>query len=480
MGKYKRLISNTAILGAGTFASKVLVLLLMPFYTGILSTAEFGTADLIAQTANLLIPLAAVGICDGIFRFTLDSGTDGQRVLSTGTAILAVGSVALCALIQLLRLFAIFDGYVLLIALYVIAANFHSAFAGYIRAQGRTTLFAVQGIVNTVLTIGLNILFLVTFDMGSTGYVLSVVVADFTMAVVLFFAARLYRDIKPGLVSGETAKSMLKFSIPYIPTTMMWLITSVSDRYIVTAYCGEGENGLYAAAYKLPTLLSLVSGVFVEAWHFSSVKDAEEGERSSFFGTVYGSFMGVMFLGASVLIAGSKIFTRILLADSYFASWQFVPVLVIATTFSTLVSFLGSVYFLEKKSMLSMLTAMSGAVINVILNFVMIPTHGAMGAAVATLISYVTVYFIRVYDTGRYLRFPLHGGRLAVNSLLLLVQAVIMTEAFRYWELAQIGIVLFMLVFNGKEIFVTCMRLLGRFARKKEKSEKNSEKEEKN
>ena len=62
MGKYKRLLSNTAILGAGTFASKVLVLLLMPFYTSILSTAEFGTADLISQTANLLIPLAAVGI----------------------------------------------------------------------------------------------------------------------------------------------------------------------------------------------------------------------------------------------------------------------------------------------------------------------------------------------------------------------------------------------------------------------------------
>ena len=84
MGKYKRLLSNTAILGAGTFASKVLVLLLMPFYTSILSTAEFGTADLISQTANLLIPLAAVGICDGIFRFTLDSAEDKRTILSTG------------------------------------------------------------------------------------------------------------------------------------------------------------------------------------------------------------------------------------------------------------------------------------------------------------------------------------------------------------------------------------------------------------
>ena len=468
MGKYKRLLSNTAILGAGTFASKVLVLLLMPFYTGILSTSDFGTADLIAQTANLLIPLAAVGICDGIFRFTLDSSdTDPRQTLSTGIAILTAGSVALCGVIQFLRLFDLFDGYILLIASYVIAANFHSAFAGYIRALGKTTLFAAQGIANTVLTIGLNVLFLVGFDMGSTGYVLSVVVADALMALFLFFAAGLYRDISFRRVKGETARAMLKFSIPYIPTTMLWLITSVSDRYIVTAYCGESENGLYAAAYKLPTLLSLVSGVFVEAWHFSTVKDAEEDEKASFFSSVYGNFMSVMFMGAAVLIAGAKIFTKLLLSDSYYASWEYVPILVVATTFSTLVSFLGSVYFLKKKSMLSMLTAMAGAVINVILNFVLIPGHGAMGAAVATMISYLAVYVIRSYDTRNHLRFRLHHLRLTVNAVVLLGQAVLMISSFRYWYVAQAAILCFMIVFNGKGIFLTAIGLLRRFVGKK-------------
>ena len=65
MGRYKRLLSNTAILGVGTFASKLLVFMLMPLYTAVLSTSEFGVADLISQTANLINPLASVGICDG-------------------------------------------------------------------------------------------------------------------------------------------------------------------------------------------------------------------------------------------------------------------------------------------------------------------------------------------------------------------------------------------------------------------------------
>ena len=463
------MISNTAILGAGTFLSKVLVLLLMPFYTAILSTSEFGTADLIAQTANLLIPLAAVGICDSIFRFTLDSGNEQRRILSTGVAILGGGSAALLVLAPLLGLFHVFDGYVTLIVCYVIAANFHAAFAGYIRAQGRTALFAVQGIVNTALTIGLNILFLVAFDMGAYGYVLSVVVADSILAVALFFGAGLFREISFRDVDKKTAKEMLKFSIPYIPTTMMWLITSVSDRYVVTYFCGESENGLYAAAYKLPTLLSLVSGVFVEAWHFSTVKDATEEEKSSFFGTVYNYFMGVMFLGGAVLIAGAKIFTKILLADGYYASWQFVPILVISTTFSTLVAFLGSVYFLKKKSVLSMLTAMSGAIINVILNFAMIPDHGAMGAAVATMISYIAVYAIRAYDTANYVRFPLHTPRVILNFAALLAQALIVTAEIPYWHLLQLPILAFLLIFNGKGIVLTLGRVLGKFLKKKTK-----------
>lgn len=473
MGKYKRLLSNTAILGAGTFASKVLVLLLMPFYTAILSTSEFGTADLIAQTANLLIPLAAVGICDGIFRFALDSDEDTKGIFSTGVAILLGGSAVLCLLIPLLGCWDRLSNYTILIALYVIAANFHAAFANYIRALGKTTLFAVQGICNTVLTILLNILFLVVFDMGSTGYVLSVVFADACMAALLFFVARLYRDLSVRAVKKDTARAMLKFSVPYVPTTMMWLITSVSDRYIVTAYCGESVNGLYAAAYKLPTLLSLVSGVFVEAWHFSTVKDASEEEKADFFGTVYVNFMSVMFMGAAVLVAGSQIFTRILLADAYYASWEYVPVLVAATTFSTLVSFLGSVYFLKKKSTLSMLTAMAGAVINVILNFVMIPDHGAMGAAVATLISYLAVYLIRAYDTRNYLRFSLHSWRVLINTLLLFAQILIMVCALPYWQYAQIAILSVMLIFNGRGIVATILKLArGFFGKKSKKAEK--------
>lgn len=480
MGRTKRLLSNTVILGAGTFASKVLVFLLMPLYTAVLSTSEFGVADILTQTANLLMPLAAVGICDAIFRFVLDTGNGEdnaedarKRIFTSAIAVLLGGGAVTVALVQILRIFDVFDGYVFLIAAYVICANLRLAAANFLRAIGKTTLFAVQGIINTALTISLNLLFLLGFGLGTLGYVLSVVISDLIMTVMIFFVARLYRYISPKSINKQTIRVMLKFSIPYIPTTIMWFITSASDRYIVTAFGGSAENGLYAAAYKLPTLILLICGVFIEAWQFSVVKDAKEKERADFFGEVFRNYMGVIFMGASTIIAGATILTRLLLADSYYSSYKYVPVLVIAMTFSALVTFLGSVYFVEKKSVMSMLTSMAGAIINIVLNFILIPSRGAMGAAVATAISYAAVYVIRVIDTRNYLKFNMHSVCVAINTAVLVAQTVILIAGFKYWIYFEIGLVVFMLVFNGRGIVGSISEIFSKIVKKRKKMQEN-------
>ncbi|MBO5883779.1 MAG: polysaccharide biosynthesis C-terminal domain-containing protein [Clostridia bacterium] len=442
----------------------------MPLYTSILSAAEFGEADIISQTANLLIPLAALGICDGIFRFALESAKNEKGkdvVFSTGITVLSVGSICLILLVQLLRLISFFDGYVMLIAAYVICANFHSAAANYLRAKGKNKLFALQGILNTSLTIVYNMIFLVVFHMGVLGYVLSVVIADLTVTLFLVLGARLWRCYSPKAFDRQKAAEMLRFSIPFIPTTMMWLITSASDRYIVSAYAGTAENGLYAVAYKIPTLITLVCTVFIEAWQFSTVRDSGKEDRSEFFGNVYKYFVGIIFMGSSLLVATSKIFTRLLLDESYYSSWQYVPPLTVALVFSSLVAFLGSVYFVEKKSVMSMLTAMAGALVNVVLNFVLIPDHGAMGAAMATVISYMAVYAIRAYDTREYLKFDMNTLKVIVNTILLSAQALLMIRSPNRWYLYQAAFLLLMFIINGKNIVSLLVSIIKNFKKSK-------------
>ncbi len=428
MNRYKKLFSDTVILGIGTFGSKLLVFLLMPLYTAWLSTAEYGTAELISSTANLLIPLACVGISNGIFRFAAERENDQKAVFSTSLALLVIGTGAFLLLSPLLTLIGYFTGSVWLIVLYVLSANLQAVCAQYIRATDRPRMFALQGILNTALTILFNILFLVAFDMGVTGYVLSVVVGNILTTVFLVFGARLWRVFAFSSIDRRLMKDLLHFSLPMIPTTICWLLTDLSDRYMVTYFCGEATNGIYSAAYKIPTIVTLVSSIFMQAWQFSAVaSSSDEEECKNFYSEVFRGFLSLIFIGAAGLVLLSRVLTSLLLNSAYFEAWRFMPTLLVAAALEAVVSFLATVYMVRKKSLHSFFTAMIGTCLNIALNLILIPQYGALGAAVATMASYAAVLIARLIDAPRLIAFRLCLPRLCVNATLLLASAIVMT-----------------------------------------------------
>ncbi len=451
--RYQNLFRNTAILGLGIFGSKLLVFFLLPLYTAYLTPEMYSTADLISQMSNLLIPLACLGITDGVFRFAMDGETDRRTVFTTGFVILCGGALVFALASPLLSLFSATSDYVALIVCYVLAADLHSLLAQYLRAQGRTTLFAVQGMINTALVILLNVLFLIPLRMGVLGYVLSVVLADAAMSVILFLYARLWRDLRPRFWRRETARALLRYSVPMIPTTVFWWITSVSDRYLVEGICGGTVNGLYSAAYKIPTLLTLLCTVFIEAWQLSAVKDSEDREsRIPFFSQVFRGFAGLMFLACSGLVAFCQIGTNILFDAAYADAWVYIPVLLIATVYSALVTYLGSVYFVAKKSVLSFLTAMLGALVNVALNLLLIPRFGAQGAAIATLVAYLAVYVLRSVNTRRHLPFRQYPVQVALNTAIVGIQAAVMIFRPTGWLWVQVCAVVLVFGINARPL----------------------------
>lgn len=462
-GKYKRLLSNTAILGLGTFGSKLLVFLLMPLYTACLSESQYSDADLIVQVANLMLPLFSCGICEGVFRFTMDRAYDKRDVFSTGFFVITAGSAVLLALSPLLSGISYFGSYTWLICLYVIASCYHSLFAQFARACGKTAVFSLQGILGTAVTIILNVLFLVVFKMHVTGYVLSVVLSDIVISLLLLFAWKEFRYLRPASVRRKTLISTLKYSIPLIPTTVFWWITNVADRFMVKSMIGSDTNGLYAAAYKIPTVLILASGIFIEAWQFSAVTERQGEEGITFFGKVFESFQGLMFMCGAILIALAKVITKVLFAKNYFPSWQYMPILIVATVFSSLVTFMGSVYLVNKKSILSFLTALIGAVANLVLNWFLIPTGlGANGAALATFASYFIVFVIRAISSRRHIPFCLHTVKLVINTLLVSVQTAVMLHGYSWWWIAAIASVVLIFAINAGPILTGAKRILRR------------------
>ncbi|MBR2489641.1 MAG: polysaccharide biosynthesis C-terminal domain-containing protein [Clostridia bacterium] len=439
MNKYKKLLSNTLLISLGTFGSKLLVFFMVRFYTGYLTPSDYSTADLISQTANLLFPIISLGITDGVFRFAMDKDINRKETFSSAFFTITLGSLMFLVAVPILGLFGDFKGYIWLIVLYTMTCSYHSLCAQYIRAVDKTVLFAVQGIVNTCLVIALNILFLAVFDMGVTGYVLSVAAADFICTVFLVIKEKLWQVMTFKIPKSVTV-SMLKYSIPLIPTTVFWWITSVSDRYMVNGFISSEANGIYAVSYKLPTLLTLVSGVFMKAWQFSAV--SEEGdnaeEHAKFFERVWGSFQAVMFIAGSGVIAFAKPLMKMLTASEYYSAWEYVPLLSVSMVFTSFVSFLGTVYIVKKKSGLSFATSTAGAMTNIVLNLLLIPSPlGVQGAAVATAASYFIVFVIRAVNVRKYIPFNLDTGHIILNSIILLIQAAVMIFNVPFWIVIQ-------------------------------------------
>ena len=417
--KYTRLLTNTAVFTVGKLLSKLLTFFMIGLYTACLTEAEFGTAELITGIANLLIPLACVGISEGIFRSAAARDGDKEAFFTNGLLVYGVGSLVFLCLIPLMGLIPRFADSVWLIAAYVVVANLHTVVSQYLCAIGRTKLFAGQGILNTALVIGLNILFLPVLDFGVVGYVASIILADLTTTVFLILVTRLWRAVKPKSVSRRTVASMLKFCLPLVPTTIFWWITGVSDRYMVDMMCSPELNGLYTAAYKIPNLLIYAISIFDSAWKLSVSAEDDPEACAAFYSRVWRVYTTLAFLGGGCLILCSRLCARILFAADFEEAWVYVPVLTYATVFTALCTFLGSVYFASKRTMGSMLTAMAGAVLNIALNLLLIPPYGAMGASVATFASYFAVCILRLATGRRLIPFKGEWGRLMVNTLLM-------------------------------------------------------------
>ena len=464
MDKYKKLLSNTLILSIGTFSSKLLVYFLMPLYTAILSTEQYGTADLITNAANLLIPFCCIGITHGVFRFSADNEENHKTIFSSGVSVLLLSSTVFLVLSPFISFIPSFTNYAWLIAFYVVSSNFHTLCKEYIRAKGRMKLYAVQSILGTALTIAFNLLFLIPMKLGVTGYVLSVAVADALGTVFLIFYAKLYKDFSFKAVSKLKIKEMLKYSLPMMPTTVIWWITNVSDRFMVSYICDFAANGLYSAAYKIPTIIALVAGVFNEAWQLSAISESkDEREVSNFFAEVFERYQAILFFGCSMLIPFTPLATKILLNESYFSAWTFMPVLLLATVFSSLVTFIGTIYTVKKKTTMSLVTAAVGAGINIVLNLYLIPRMGAQGAGIATAISYFAVFVLRAVHSKSFMPFDLKAYKLALNTLIVFVQIVFMVLGFPFNFIVQGLLVFALFVVNAKTLIGAIKGILKKF-----------------
>ncbi|MCL2634349.1 MAG: polysaccharide biosynthesis C-terminal domain-containing protein [Oscillospiraceae bacterium] len=425
MDRYKRLASNTVILAIGQFSSKFLVYIMMRFYTGMLGKDGYGAVANIVDASVLIMAFMTLSIGESIIRFGIDNKYDKSQVFSIGLLTTIIGVLFFATVAPAIGLINFLYEYVFLIYIYVFTGSIKSCCALFVRSAGYVRLFAIDGILTTAVNIIFNLIFMLVFNMGVTGYILSVVLADAFSIIFLFYTAKLHKYFRIFGLDKRLRRSMYRFCIPLIPTTAMWWITNVSDSFFITSMLGVDYNGMYKAAYRLPNAIALISGIFSQAWNMSAITEKNSRTIARFYSNVFNIFQSTVYVIAAGMLLFIKPLLDIMTANEFEGVYKYSPLLIISVVFTCFSTFMGSVYVASRKSVRSMVTVFSGASINIGLNLLLISFWGLQGAALATLVSFLVIFIIRAIDTRKIVLMDLKLPKMIINIIILVGMCLI-------------------------------------------------------
>lgn len=427
MAGYRGFAKNVGLLTLANFGTKILGFLLVPLYTTVLTTAEYGTYDLVVNTIGLFIPIFTQNIVDSVLRFTMDKDVDKGGVLGIGIKHFLISLVPTAAFLVFNAIFKLFPGIVWLspiIMLLYISQSLSGIVSCHVQGLNRFGDIAVSSVICSVLVICCNIVFLLPLQMGLTGYFLAntigpLVQTAFLCIRVWLSGERLSRGCK------ELEHNMLSYSRPLIANNIAWWVNNASDRYVVTFFCGVEANGIYSVASKIPSILSVVQSIVNQAWTISAVSEFDPDDRNGFFSNMYAGYNCAMTVICSLIIVFNMVLAKFLYANDFFAAWQYAPFLTVSIVFGALAGYIGGILAAVKDSKEFARSSIWGAVSNIALNLIMVPVIGPLGAAIATMTCYWLTWFLRVRKLKKYINIRMRLARDYVSYAILVVQGII-------------------------------------------------------
>ena len=424
----KYLAKNIGLLTLSQFGTKFLSFLLVPLYTYALSTTEYGTYDIFTTTISLLIPLLTLNVADSALRFTLDKDSKKDSIISICFKYILRGILLIIIFTIINSIFHIIDvldRYPVLFVLLYISFSVNNFFVYLARGLEKIKEVAISGVISSITMLSLNILFLIPLKFGLTGYFYAYIIGAFAQIIYLAISIKIFRYVSFNKADTKLQKQILDYSKPLIINNISWWVSSASDRYIVTWMCGIAENGIYSVGYKIPSIINVFQTIFNQAWTLSAVKDYDPDDKNGFFTEMYNSYNMCMTIVCSILIMFTRILAKILYSNKFYIAWKYVPFLMIASVFGALAGYIGGIFGAVKDTKIFAKSSLIGAMINIVLNVILINYIGTIGAALATAVCYFVTWIIRVLTVRKYIKIQFCLQRDFLAYIILLIQSIL-------------------------------------------------------
>lgn len=436
MKKLKLFLENFLIYGFGGIISKLVPLVMVPIVTRLMpNSSYFGISDMSNTVVSFGSSLAVMGMYDAMYRMFFEKDDeDYQKEICSTTLIFTLMTSAVIFLIMLVMKDFIADKffgdtkytylvYITAIATLVGATN--NIICAPTRMQNKRKVFVVMNALSPLVSYGISIPLLLTGH-----YIIALpvagVISGFSCEVIFWILNKEWFNFKK--FRKEYLKPLLWIAIPLLPNFLIYWIFSSSDKLMITNLIGTAATGVYSVGGKLGNASQLIYTAFAGGWQFFAFSTMKEKDQVKSNSQIF-EYLGIIsFVCAMGIFIICKPLYELLFTGEYVVGYIISPYLFLAPLLQMLFQVACNQFLVIKKTWPNIFILSTGAIVNIVLNLVLIPKIGIEGAAVATLVGYVVSDIIVVI--------VLMKMRLMVMSIQFVIATLLMTGFILLWRFA--------------------------------------------
>ena len=397
-----RLVRHSLVYGVGGSLSLAGGFILIPLYTHVLSTEEYGILELLNRTGDILMLVMFMGVRQAFIRFYFDRDDDEwhQTVLWSTTAAILASSIAIgLSFLPFRELLAdaLFKGSApgtlfVFVMMWLPMEMIVQVGMTHLQIQMKSIKYVTINFVKLILFITSNVILVYAYREGIIGILITNIWIGALFGSAFLASFITWTRLK---ISFCLIKDLIKFGLPYLPTAFFMFIISNSDRYFLSIYSSLDAIGVYALGYKIGMFGSaLVMDAFGKVWAPFLFENYQKAEGPAVIGRVFMLYISVS-VGVGLLISvTSPVVIPLISAKSFYGSSRVVPLICLASIFYGMTSLSDAGILIAKKTTYKPIIFGSCSIIAIALNLLLIPKFGIVGAALALVVTFLILFVV--------------------------------------------------------------------------------------
>ena len=462
MNKNKEFVKNTIILFIGKFATQFMSLLLLPLYTHYLLKDDYGTVDLLQTYISLFIPIFTLRIDSAVFRFLIDKRNQDEEIKNILSNVLFILFTVVTLTIVFGSLFGLFIKiqYYVYVIINIIMMMFSSIMLQVLRGLGKNKEYSIASIITGSITLFSNLLLIILFKFNASSILISSSIANFICVIYVIINIKLFKYISIGKLNKKTLIDILNYSLPMIPNSLSWWIVNVSDRTIISVFLGVASNAIYTVSCKFSNILNSVFSIISMSWQESATLHINDDDKDQYFTEMVNSIFMIFSTISLLIISGLPFVYNIIIGESYLSSYDYIPILLYANSWNVLIGLIGGIYIAKKKTKEIASTTIASAILNILINLLLIKFIGLYAACISTLLSYMIMSIYRYIDCQKYVKLKLNIKKIILFTIVFIFSSYIYIKRNMILLILNIIVVVLYSVITNKKILISVKNIV--------------------